>query len=49
MTTTAAPELPQPRAVFQHGDLFVEPVYEDGQPYAEPDDEDDDEPAIITP
>jgi hypothetical protein len=36
---------PRPPLSFQHGDLFREPAYQDGQPYADDDLEDDDEAA----
>ncbi|MGV9278133.1 hypothetical protein [Streptomyces griseosporeus] len=39
---------PRPPIAVLAGDLFREPVYDDGQPYAD-DSEDDDEDAIITP
>ena len=49
MTTAVrhAPAYPRPPLVFQHRDLFREPAYENGQPYA--DEDEDDEPATITP
>lgn len=36
------PTWPRPQLVHQHADLFREPAYENGEPYAEQDDEDDD-------
>jgi hypothetical protein len=33
---------PRPPLTALHADLFREPVYEDGQAYADPDDEDED-------
>ncbi|MFG2359453.1 hypothetical protein [Streptomyces sp. NPDC048521] len=36
---------PRPPVTVLHGDLFREPVYEDGQAYADPDDADDGEGA----
>lgn len=37
------PSWPKPRLVHQHADLFREPAYQDGQPYTNHDDEDDDD------
>lgn len=45
--TMPAPSRPRPPLVHEHRVLFREPVYTDGQPYAD-DDEDDDPPPIIT-
>lgn len=36
---------PRPPLVHDHRQLFVEPAYEGGQPYADDDDLEDDEPA----
>lgn len=49
--TRPTPAYPRPPLTFLHSELFREPVYEDGQAYPRPDDEDDgdDEPTIITP
>lgn len=33
---------PRPRLVHDHATLFVQPVYQDGQPYTDDDLEDDD-------
>lgn len=33
---------PRPPLVCDHSSLFVEPAYEDGQPYTDQDDEDED-------
>jgi hypothetical protein len=46
MTTTTLPPktmpvYPRPPIVRDHATLFVEAVYEDGQPYADPDDEEE--------
>lgn len=42
-------DYPRPPLVRDHRDLFREPAYEDGQPYADQDLEDEDaEDAIIT-
>lgn len=35
-------DYPRPPVTVRHADLFREPVYEEGQPYTDPDDEDDD-------
>ncbi|MGW8702305.1 hypothetical protein ACWGOK_36190 [Streptomyces eurythermus] len=35
---------PRPQLVHDHQALFVEPAYEDGQPYDDPDEEEDTEP-----
>lgn len=45
MPATATPPraaYPRPQVCHQHNVLFREPAYEDGQPYADLDDEDDD-------
>lgn len=34
-------DYPRPQLVHDHTTLFREPVYKDGQPYDEPDDEDE--------
>lgn len=34
-------DYPRPQLVNDHTKLFVEPTYEDGEPYAQDDDEDD--------
>jgi hypothetical protein len=39
--TMPAPSRPRPPLLHRHGDLFREPVYEDGQAYARDEDEDD--------
>lgn len=46
--TPPAPRPVTPRPLWERHQLFQEPTYVDGQPY-EADDEEDDEPAIITP
>jgi hypothetical protein len=45
--TPAGPrrDWPRPPLVHDHRQLFVEPAYEGGQPYADDDDLEDDEPA----
>ncbi|MFJ8657408.1 hypothetical protein ACIRNU_34360 [Streptomyces rochei] len=53
MTTATRParpriNYPRPPLVRDHRELFREPTYPDGQPYAEDLDEDD-EPPTITP
>ncbi|MFF7795618.1 hypothetical protein [Streptomyces sp. NPDC007991] len=51
MPTTAVrpkPDYPRPPIAHEYRELFREPVYTDGQAYTSDDDEDD-EPAIITP
>lgn len=40
--TQPATAWPRPQLVHDHGALFREPAYEDGQPYDQDDDEDDD-------
>ena len=35
------PVYPRPPVTVRHADLFREPAYEDGQPYDQDDDEDD--------
>jgi hypothetical protein len=48
MTTTTLPaEANRVRPLWERGDLFREPEYANGEPYAAGDDEDD-EPPIIT-
>ena len=52
MPATALPskpriEYPRPKLVHDHAKLFVEARYDDGEPYAQPDDEGE-EPVIIT-
>ncbi|WP_158713903.1 hypothetical protein [Streptomyces seoulensis] len=41
-TPRTAPAWPRPTLVHDHRTLFLEPAYEDGQPYDDEDDEDDD-------
>jgi hypothetical protein len=36
--TAPAPSRPRPPVAYEHGQLFQEPVYEDGQPYDGDDD-----------
>jgi hypothetical protein len=36
------PVYPRPQLVHDHGLLFVEPAYQDGQPYPDDDDDEDD-------
>ncbi|MET8585695.1 hypothetical protein ABZX39_33230 [Streptomyces collinus] len=36
---------PRPPIVVLHADLFREAVYEDGEPYGDQDDDEDDEPS----
>jgi len=45
------PQLPVPQrpVPYRHNALFREPVYTDGQPYAEDEDLEDEDPAIIAP
>jgi len=50
-TTTVRPpkpaiDYPRPPVVREHAKLFVEASYQDGEPYAQ--DDEDEEPAIIT-
>ena len=47
--TPPKPAYPRPPLAFQREDLFREPTYNDGQPYALEDDEDDEPAASITP
>jgi hypothetical protein len=47
--TKPKPTWPRPQLVHDQGQLFVEPAYQDGQPYSDDEDEPaDEEPAIIT-
>ena len=39
--TKPQPVYPRPPIAVLHGDLFREPAYEDGEPYGQGDDEDD--------
>ncbi|GAA3807905.1 hypothetical protein ACFQ0G_53735 [Streptomyces chiangmaiensis] len=43
MTATVAPKqtYPRPQLVHDHTRMFVEPTYQDGQPYAEDDELED--------
>lgn len=41
--TIPAPSRPLPPVAYDHTDLFQEPAYLDGQPYAEDDDPEDDD------
>lgn len=43
-TTAPAPSRPCPPVTYEHGQLFREPIYPDGQPYAEDDDIEDEGP-----
>jgi hypothetical protein len=42
MATVTPPKPTCPRPLFQYEDLFREPVYVDGQPYAADEEEDED-------
>jgi hypothetical protein len=40
--TAPAPSRPRPLLTYEHHQLFREPVYEDGQPYADDGEDEDD-------